>query len=70
MDSQTPKYLQDKLQLLQNCAPAYILRKYANILDMINLNWLPVAENTEFSVSKLAFKDYMTKTGLNICQLN
>ena len=51
-----PKYLQNRLQRLQNCAAEYVLRKYANTSDVINLNWLPVAENTEFNVSKLAYQ--------------
>ena len=48
--SQTPKYLQNRLHRLQNCAAGYVLGKYANTLDVINLNWLPVAENTEFNI--------------------
>ena len=51
--SQIPKYLQNRLQRSENCAAGYVLGKYANTLDVINLNWLPVAENTEFNVSKL-----------------
>ena len=53
--SQIPKYLQNRLQRLQNCAAEYVLGKYANTSDVINLNWLPVAENTEFNVSKLTY---------------
>ena len=52
--SQIPKYLRNRLHRLQNCAAGYILGKYANTLDVINLNLLPVAENTELNVSKLA----------------
>ena len=53
MHSQIPKYLQKALQRLQNCAAGYALGKYANTLDVINLNWLPVAENTEFNISRI-----------------
>ena len=56
MHSQILNYLQNRLQSLQNCAAGYVFRKYANTLDVINLNWLPVAENTEFNVSKLAYQ--------------
>ena len=56
LHSQIPKYLQNRLQRLQNCAAGYVLRKYGNTLDVINLNWIPVAENTEFNVSKLAYQ--------------
>ena len=54
MHSQIPRYLRNRLHRLQNCAAGYILGKYANTLDVINLNLLPVAENTELNVSKLA----------------
>ena len=70
MHSQIPKYLQNRLQRLQNCAAEYVFGKHANTLDVINLNWSPVAENTEFKVSKPAYQGYMTKIGLNIYQLN
>ena len=54
--SQIPKYLQNRLQRLQNCAAGYVIGKYANTLHVINPNWLPVAENTEFNVSKLTYE--------------
>ena len=41
---------------MQNCAAGYVLGKYANTLEVINLNWLLAAENTEFSKSKLAYQ--------------
>ena len=44
-----------KITALQNCAAGYVLGKYANTLDVLNLNWLPEAENTEFNMSKLAY---------------
>ena len=59
--SQIPKYLQNRLQPLQNCAAGYVLGKYANTLEIINLNWLPVVENTEFSVSKLRYQGLHVK---------
>ena len=67
---QIPKYLQNRLQRLQNCAAEYVLGKYANTSDVINLNWLPVAENTEFNVSKLTYQGLHDKSSLSICQLN
>ena len=54
--SQMLKYFQNRLQHLQNCAAGYVVGKYANTSDIINLNWLPVAKNTEFNVSKLAYQ--------------
>ena len=56
MHSQIPKYLHNRLQHLQNCDAGYVLGKYVNILDVIYLNWLPVAENTKFNISKLAYE--------------
>ena len=68
--SKMPKYLQSRSQRLQNCTAGYVLWQYANTFDVIKLNWLPVAENTEFNASKLAYQGLHNKTGLNICQLN
>ena len=42
------------MQHLQNCAAGYVLGKYTDTLDLINLNWLSVAGNKEFKVSKVA----------------
>ena len=63
--SQIPKYLQNRLQPLQNCVAGYVLGKYANTLDIINLNWLPVVENTEFSVSKLRYQGLHVKNWIS-----
>ena len=53
---QISKYLQIRLQRLQNCAVGYVIGKHVNTLHVINPNWLPVAENTEFNVSKLTYE--------------
>ena len=53
--SQIPKYIQNRLQHLYNCAAGYVIGKYAYKLDVINLNWLPVAENRDFNISKFAY---------------
>ena len=42
------------MQRLQNCAAGYVLGKYTDTLNLINLNWLSVAGNKEFKVSKVA----------------
>ena len=68
--SQIPKLIHIRSQPLQNFAAEYVLGKYANALDLINLNQLPVTENTEFNVSKLAYQGLHDKTDLNIYQLN
>ena len=59
---QIPKNLQNRLQCLQNFAAGYVLGKYANILDVINLNWLPVDENTKCNASKLTYQGLHDKS--------
>ena len=52
---QLPDYLLNRLQRTQTTAAGYVLGKYANITDVINLHWLPIKENIEFNVSKLTY---------------
>ena len=59
--SQIPKYLQNRLQRLLNCAAGYVLTKNVYTLDVINLIWLLVAENKEFNVSKLTYQGLYDK---------
>ena len=54
--SQMPKYLVKRLQQVQNCAVGYVLGKYANAVDVINLNWLPILEGIEYNISKLTYQ--------------
>lgn len=35
---------------------AFVTRKFAGLEDLIKLNWLPVKENVEFNIFKLAQK--------------
>ena len=56
MHIEISKYLQSRLERLRNCVAVYVLRKYSNTLDVINLNWLSVAENTGFELAKLAYQ--------------
>ena len=51
--SQMPKYLVKRLQRVQNCAAGYVLGRYTNAVDVVNLNWLPVLEGIEYNISKL-----------------
>lgn len=52
--SQMAMYLVNQLQRIQSTAGLYVLRKYAHLIDVINLNWLHIIENTEFSITKLS----------------
>ena len=53
---QMPKYLVKRLQRVQNCAAGYVLGRYANAVDVVNLNWLPILEGTECNISKLTYQ--------------
>ena len=48
---QLPKYLINRLERVQNVIPGYLHAQYAKMLDVINLNWLPIEENIEMNSS-------------------
>ena len=45
-----------RLQQVQNCAAGYVLGIYANYVDVVNLNWLPILEGVEYNISKLTYQ--------------
>lgn len=51
-----PVYLEKRLQCLQNVCAGFVTRTFAGLEDIIKLNWLPVKENVEFNILKLAHK--------------
>ena len=51
-----PNYLVKRLQRVQNCAAGYVLGRYANAIDVANLNWLPILEVTEYNIRKLTYQ--------------
>ena len=51
-----PKYLINRPQRVQNTTAGYLYGRYAKMLHVINLNWLPVGENIEMNTVKLAHK--------------
>ena len=53
---QSPQYLQKRLQRVQNCTAGYVFGRYGRILDVINLNWLPINENIDYNTVKLAYQ--------------
>ena len=53
--SQVQVYLINRLQRIQNTTAGYVLNKYANINDVISLNWLPINENIQFSTVKMTY---------------
>ena len=53
---QMPKYLFCRLQKVQNITAGYVLSRYANIEDVINLKWLPVKELCQWNTVKLVHR--------------
>ena len=56
-----PVYQEKRLQRLQNACAGFVTRKFACLEDIIKLNWLPVKENVEFNILKLAHKSLYDK---------
>ena len=53
---QLSKYLINRLQRVQNTNAGYVYGRYAKMLNVISLNWLPIKENIEMDTVKLAHK--------------
>ena len=51
-----PKSEIKRLQKVQNAAAGYVLRRHADINDVLSLKWLPVAESIESSLAKTIHK--------------
>ena len=51
-----PNSLVNQLQQVLNCAAGNVLGRYANAVDVINLNWLPIIEGIEYNISKLMYQ--------------
>ena len=56
-----PVYQEKRLQRLQNACAGFVTRKFACLEDIIKLNWLPVKENVELNILKLAHKSLYDK---------
>lgn len=56
-----PVYQEKRLQRLQNACAGFVTRLFADLEDIIKLNWLPVKENVEFNILKLAHKSLYDK---------
>ena len=44
------------LQKVMNCAAGFTLGRYATVIDVIKLNWLPVKEQIQLNLTKLVHK--------------
>ena len=51
-----PAYQIKRLQKVMNCAAGFTLARYATVIDVIKLNWLPVKEKLQFNTAKLVHK--------------
>ena len=51
-----PAYQIKRLQKVMNCNAGFTLGQYATLIDVIELNWLPVKEKIEFITAKLVYK--------------
>ena len=49
-------YLVKILRRVDNCAAGYALARYANAVDVVNLNWLPILEGIEYNIRKLMYQ--------------
>ena len=58
---QLPKYQINRLQRVQNTTAGYVYGWYAKMLDVINLNWIPIEENIEMKNVKLAHKSLIAE---------
>ena len=52
--SDAPQYEIKRLQKVQNAAAGFVLKRHANIADVIKLRWLPVEEYINLSLVKTA----------------
>ena len=59
--SQMPNYLVKRLQRVQNSAAGYVLGRYTNALDVVNLNCLPIFESIDYNISKLTYQELNDK---------
>ena len=60
--SQIPNYLVKRLQRVQNCAAGYVLVRYANAVEVVNLNWLPILKDIEYKISILTYQGLNNET--------
>ena len=45
-----PYYLAKRLQRVENYAAGYVLGRYANAVDVVNLNWSTILERIEYNL--------------------
>ena len=65
-----PAFQMKRLQRLQNACPGFITRRFARVEDVLKLNWLPVNENVELNILKLAHMSLYDETFPEYLKLN
>ena len=50
--SDATKFQLQRLKKVQNAAAGFVLKRRANIKDVINLKWLPIVENIDMTIAK------------------
>ena len=68
--SHAPDYLICRLQKLQRAAASFVLSRYSNDVDILNLKWLPVKESLSLSIVKLAHKSLYDNSFPNYMKLH
>ena len=58
-----------QLQKVQNAAADFVLNKYANMKDVINVKWLPIEEQIEYSLAIMGFKAIYDENVTNLLKL-
>ena len=51
-----PAYQIKRSQKVRNCTAGFTLGRYATVIDVIKLNWLPFKEKLQFNTAKLVHK--------------
>ena len=65
-----PAFQIKRLQRLQNACAGFATRRFARVEDVLQLNWLPVNENVELNILKLAHKSLYDETFPEYLKLN
>ena len=65
-----PAFQIKRLQRLQNACAGFVTRRFARVEDVLQLNWLPVNENVELNILKLAHKSLYDETFPEYLKLN
>ena len=64
-----PAYQIKRLQKVMNCDAGFTLDRYATVIDVIQLNWLPVKEKLQFITAKLVHKALYKEAFLDYLKL-